>query len=446
MAYAVMKQLPNLLKGFYSHLPRKQKLKHTIAKNLVFHPELQLKKHMFKASFVPYKTILLVGLSVLVSFQAHAEAVSQSHTAEILEKTIHGVKIIEPCANLLEYPLKRKESEIYKQYTLGDLHGNALKLIYFLIRENLIEMTKEDYERISSIYYKDVQAIEMEDLQDFQSIINRLAFRKLNADSMIRLLGDEFCDRGENDYYTLKILEKMHLQSVPFEILFSNHGYELISVFEKGLMTNISYLETVDCGGSLTHLRNLIQRGLVSYQEVERLIRDVYFQHLKLIALTHMEDGTHMTLYSHAPISLKTLDMLAVHRIFAMSYTTIQAIGFDNVVDRINKIFQEILIKGQITKEFEHEVHNQFQKDKIPLSMPVGRCIWSRGFHSNDQPIKQLNQVAFSYVHGHDGNGHTEEDFRGFVINLDNLFGKGRGNEKRVYSVYLSQEGIKCNN
>ena len=365
---------------------------------------------------------------------------------EAQESKLSSFVAIDTDANLLEYPKVRPfKMPGEKQYTLGDLHGNALKLFYFLIKEDLIAMSPGDYNTFCQIYYKRTESVTKQDLKCFDEILARIEYRKITNGGMVRLLGDEFCDRGENDYYVLKILEALKAHQVPFEVLFSNHGYELISCFEKGLMEHMSYLETVDCGASLTHLRDFIKKDLVSYKEVERLIKEVYYPNLKLLSYTtQKEEGlSRFTLYSHAPIGLKTVQMLAFHRLFALNMDFSQTYGWGSTIDKVNAKFQAYLKQGLITYHFDHEIHNRSPVDKIPFSLPVRRCVWSRGFVAQDEPVKELEGVLYTYVHGHDGCGVVDEKYKGFVVNLDNLLGKGRGNEARTYSVHVSSETSK---
>lgn len=378
---------------------------------------------------------LVISMAFFALSSAYAEEICEPH------KKIDGLKILEKEANLLEYPEKRSwrlNSE--KQFTLGDLHGNALKLLYFLIKENLIKISKEDYMSFVFIYLKETENVTFNDLEQFQLILDKITWLKEGQDCLVRLLGDEFCDRGQNDYYTLKILEALQKKGMVFEILFSNHGYELISCYEKGLLSHISYLETVECGGSLTHMRQFIQRGLISYKEIEALINKVYYPHLKLLSYKTIqrENNTFFTLYSHAPIGLNTIKALADHKNFTLSYGLIENQGLEFTIDKINSRFKEILYKKSITHEFDQEIHSAPPSDKIPLSLPLKRCIWSRGYQDADLPIKQKGNIFFSYVHGHDGMGFEEMPFKDHVINLDNLFGKGLGNEKGTYSSYIS--------
>lgn len=80
------------------------------------------------------------------------------------------------------------------------------------------------------IYQTPLENIDKECLIQFNTILDRIVFEK---GRMIRLLGDELADRGANDYFTLKLLEKLQLNKVPVEILLSNHSVEFIESYEK---------------------------------------------------------------------------------------------------------------------------------------------------------------------------------------------------------------------
>src|SRR5581483_9960414 len=111
-------------------------------------------------------------------------------------------------------------ANIQNQLTIGDLHANGLKLLYFLVRQNVLEISSTDYATIVRIYLKSAHALTKQDLVDSNNII---ANAKVNPVGTIRLLGDELADRGENDYFVLKILEKLSKENISIEILLSNH-------------------------------------------------------------------------------------------------------------------------------------------------------------------------------------------------------------------------------
>lgn len=118
------------------------------------------------------------------------------------------------------------------QLTIGDLHGNACKLIHFLIKHKVLtNVTPQDYSRFILLYKVwDSGTVKQDDLNWFLKWVASFQF---STSGTVRFIGDELADRGANDYFTLKILEKMSLEQVPFEIMFSNHSAEFISCYEK---------------------------------------------------------------------------------------------------------------------------------------------------------------------------------------------------------------------
>lgn len=124
-------------------------------------------------------------------------------------------------ANLKQYPREINSYPPGVEITIGDLHGNALKLLYFLIRNDVIKIDKEDYKLFVTIYQKNPNELTTKDLSFFQIIVNSA---EINTQHKIRFLGDDLCDRGMNDYYTLVIYKKLDQANVPFEVILSNHG------------------------------------------------------------------------------------------------------------------------------------------------------------------------------------------------------------------------------
>ena len=62
-------------------------------------------------------------------------------------------KILSRSANLNLYPHLLTEEELSPILAIGDLHGNALKLIYILIEESILKGVSEiDYQKLHNIY------------------------------------------------------------------------------------------------------------------------------------------------------------------------------------------------------------------------------------------------------------------------------------------------------
>ena len=91
------------------------------------------------------------------------------------------------------------------EFTIGDMHGSALKLLFFLTRQNVLKLSKDDYATITEIFLRgeNVDRITAADLAKFKEILART---KVDRNGKVRLLGDLLADRGANDYFTLKII------------------------------------------------------------------------------------------------------------------------------------------------------------------------------------------------------------------------------------------------
>ena len=161
-------------------------------------------------------------------------------------------------------PLAKNE-----EITLGDLHGNALKLLFILVSFSVVEISEDDYNQVVRIYFTQEDSLTEEYLQQFNAILAKL---KVNPAS-IRLIGDEFADRGSNDYITFKILEKLYSTGVSLEILISNHSIEFLQAYENYDEANANPFEPVMLkfnghANSLGALNTLVVKKLVSSIEI----------------------------------------------------------------------------------------------------------------------------------------------------------------------------------
>jgi len=93
-------------------------------------------------------------------------------------------------------------------------------------------MDPADYQTLVSIYEKDTNDLTRQDLDSFDEIV--FSRTQVNAEAGLhRLIGDTVSDRGENDYFTLRVMTLLHQKKVPREELRSNHGAELVLAYEN---------------------------------------------------------------------------------------------------------------------------------------------------------------------------------------------------------------------
>lgn len=331
--------------------------------------------------------------------------------------------------NLLKYPDTRNQKS--SQITIGDLHGNSLTLMYFLLREGVIKLSEQNYQKLINIYT--AHEFNYELIQDFQNIIESV--EKTRSNLLIRLIGDEVCDRGQNDYFTLLILKKLQFLNQKIEIIFSNHGLAFINAFENYPQEGKLYSKHFagsEYSRSLTNLNNLINQQIISKNEILELYNHTYKPLIKPISYT-FESNNSLILYSHAPSDLRIIKNLALKFNIEFKDKNIQELM--TTIDNINEKFHDYLLNNQI-----HQLFN-----------PRNFCN-PNNFNNNDTPIEDLawnrcydklnfaalhNGYHLSYVYGHDKTEIPNPDNN--IYGLDNNFGKSFNilDQKEIYKVLL---------
>src|SRR3990167_9276316 len=119
------------------------------------------------------------------------------------------LQLITNDVDIHSYPKIEERLALQKgdELTIGDLHGNALKLTYFLIRHQILDVDEKNYRDLVKIYDKKPDDLTAKDLEKFNAILEN---SRVNPGmGTIRLIGDVLADRGSNDYFTLEILGKL---------------------------------------------------------------------------------------------------------------------------------------------------------------------------------------------------------------------------------------------
>lgn len=324
--------------------------------------------------------------------------------------------------DIRQYPTQ-KNAEIAKNYssvTIGDLHGNALKLIYFLIDQGILISSKEDFVDIVSIYLiaENVYNLKAEHLIKYNDIVSKM---EVNPKIHVRFLGDVLCDRGSNDYFTLKILEKIITQNLSIEILLSNHDCDFIEAFEKEQSFDCFRLQPIHAM-SMQDLQILINNQLIKREEIVRIYQQCYQPFLKCISYDKINDNE-MVFYSHAAIDLSIV--AAMSKAFNLTYQDQSTTELAQSISAINEIFFNEYVK----KNKVHFLLNQkemwkgYEGDEINgLMYPFVFVIWNRNYADLNRP-EQHQGYQIRYCHGHD----YGEGTRANIYNLDNMLGKIRG-------------------
>ena len=288
-------------------------------------------------------------------------------------------------------------AEMGKTLTCGDMHANAKKFFYILVRHGFIDVSKEDYDLFVRIYdefhtlhyeletgqilnyerlrqlYTDfllnpsafvnpdnpvtendfldaLQAMKQkyqEIWADLLKLLDRIGAKSTAIGSFLRLLGDFSGDRGSLDLITwaVKIVLKEKVKDLGSEILLSNHDMELIRCMEMELPfdeMNMSKHLT----NSSWNIQALIDLEVLSREDVFKLYQDVYLKDLKLLSYSYFEGVDHaaqFVLYSHAHVGFNTVEYMA--RKLGVEYFPGSLTGFMQTVDQINEVFTEKYVK-----------------------------------------------------------------------------------------------------
>ncbi|CDZ77016.1 hypothetical protein BN59_01295 [Legionella massiliensis] len=319
-------------------------------------------------------------------------------------------------ANLNSYPKILELS--HSHVSLGDLHGNALKLIYSLIEEGFLHINREDYDILKTIYFKPVQELTEKDLSEFKQIIQKANMSKKRA---LTLIGDDLADRGQNDYFTLLVLQKLQLEGINLEVLLSNHGVEFIQDYEREQFSG-HYDLGAGQGESLWNMYYLIRQNLVDEHEIRTIVEQSYRPLIKALNYT-VSLPNELTLFSHAPIGLETVKAIAEK--FNLPYLDTHLSDLIKTIEAINSLIQQVLKQNKLARLIKAEGSADL-RFPIPLIIPLQRLIWNRAL-GNELVTRPAGHFKVRFVHGHVGpqsilkNGHEVlPDHE----NLDNLFGK----------------------
>lgn len=319
------------------------------------------------------------------------------------------------------------------QITIGDLHGNAIKLLYCLVKENITKISENTYHKLVEIYKKSLDALSINDINHFDKIIDNLTFSR---DKLIRLIGDELADRGSNDYFTLKLIDKIAVSRVPLEILISNHSVEFVDAYKKDSPESSKFESTIlraEHRVSFDAMNTLISKALIKKQQVLDIAERSYFSNLKCLSYSVNVNNDTITIYSHAGIDFN--DIKRVAEKFGVQYFDYSIKAICKTIDNINTSFNvEVSKRGQhklwdndkllygyhtgfetgVTEEYP-DVVPQTEREKCPLEF----IMWNRNYEILNRR-ETINGYHCYYAHGHD----STESTRDRVINLDSYLGK----------------------
>ncbi|MCP3964800.1 MAG: hypothetical protein GY750_08115 [Lentisphaerae bacterium] len=304
---------------------------------------------------------------------------------------------------------------------LGDLHGNAIKFIYFLIKYRLIECTDFGYNSLLAAYAEN-------NVKLFTKFLTQYVKpSKLMILPLLILLGDTLSDRGNNDYMTLKVYELLSIFKQKYIIIFSNHDMEFILNFKKHKFCKKQKPETfvlssmMGQANSMMKMHECIMKAMITPKEIQSLIENVYLPNLKIVhhhKIKNTQAKEELLIFSHAPVNTSFLEECSNilqgkkslnHDRFIM-IRTIKTVT--ETIDKINSNF-----------DFDKfiEMHNNFNLKNcynITESYPLIKLVWNKeDMGTENEDISD----TVTYIHGHIGQQVFEA---ANIHNLDSNFCK----------------------
>lgn len=328
--------------------------------------------------------------------------------------------------------------------TAGDLHANAIYLLYFLIRNGVCDIPPAAYGRLVEIYQIPVEDLTKELLAEFNALIDSIKIG--NPEMLFRLIGDEVGDRGVCDYYTLKILQRLREIGAKGEILFSNHGNEFITGYERFAVRKNTFESTfIDDSQtvSLTSLNDLIARGLITIEELHDMIDTAYKPMLKAISYSLDPATNGITIYSHAGIGLQSIQALAKR--FSVEYKDSTSLELAATIDKINETFSKSVFANKLNESLSDidmlrgaRGFISFREDNA-----LEFIIFNRKYSDPAAPSKPYlnrpllhNGYPISFAHGHDSMEPTKDN----IFVLEGILGKSLEEHRGTYISLVSDE------
>ncbi len=312
------------------------------------------------------------------------------------------------------------------QCTMGDLHANAIKFLYVLIRNGVLACSPEHYQRALMLYQA---SFTKHTKQQFDTLIDSLEV--INSTTLIRLLGDTLADRGNHDWFVLKIFEKLMHAGVSVRITLSNHDQIFLNVIGLNGESAKATLPLPDnISRSYLALYRSLEDGIMTKSSVDDLVNQVYLP--QLILLDYSFYNEQLTIFSHAPMDLDTIKELAQQ--FEVLYEGPCMFGLMRTIEQINKQFKHMISLGLLNQA-------------IGLNTAVYNAIWMREkglfLARGNQETRDIPGLRF--VYGHDL-GCPKESLPANIIRLDNSVGKGnlQSNGEQIVA-YVSSEPIVYN-
>jgi hypothetical protein len=391
-------------------------------------------------------------------------------------------------ADYLKYPTINPQELLTpgKVLTLGDMHGNALKFLYLLIRHGVLNISKDDYAELIKIYntptpkfspdfnntksksyfeLRDAVQTYQDNINKFNSILNAAA-EKMDPTKIgrLRLLGDLISDRGQNDYFTLRIIQCLTKKKpgVIHEIILSNHDYAAFLAVHNLLnpdkpATQWFSDEHYSFKRSFCNLIELTKFKIINAHWIENTLHTIFKPLLKVISYSqedHQNAKNHLAIYTHAPTKfIEHLQEAAKSLLnIDVDHQNITVSTLINTIDAVNKsVFEKSTltdekVRATLTPFIDHRL-NRFDHchtDELAKSFPPKISGYDINYTSGHDLPTAVTQYLFKPTISISPPSLKKllcfADSLKHTCSLDNYFGKDPNVTKGIYFTKLTSE------
>jgi len=338
--------------------------------------------------------------------------------------------------NILDFPHSINKSNENSVITLGDLHGHSMKFIYFLIAEDVIQLSPEQYQELWEIYQTPVSRLTQDHIEKWKNIIEKAP---LNHVRKVRLLGDILSERNGNDGLNLILFFILWTRLLKIIILISNHDMEFFVWFAH-LEKIISGERTLNYSPDL----QLQHQSFISFTEFLRKFPE--YKHTIYEAVKHykkniqvmdytLEEKNSITLFTHAPAGLEIIHPFAAY--LKTKYSNRSLSKLKETIDGVNQAFKKIDFVDMFQQEQKERKEKKKSSSKIiPEQYPLTRITHNRDKHYHSLKLAVDSDPYYIHlVHGHLGPSSPTYPFDKSILNLDDTcLGKS---EDRTTDLYL---------
>ncbi len=355
------------------------------------------------------------GIPQIVLGKNRLSDVTLKHVGEVCQKLWSNYQAADlgkksMALNLSSIPTKTVTVE-FTEATVGDMNGNSLMFLHELVNLGFASIKSGKEGQWDQLEKK----IRGNDISNFNQLLyDTLEFS--STDKKLVLLGDLLSDRTFNDWFTLGIIDLMHMQGQTFEIIFSNHDAGFVEYYlankDKSLepyeVSGPDFKHSVNPNTSLVRLNDTLKQDPSLREEFKRLAQN-YLSHLNIISCSQNQQQ----FYSHGIVNQNMVeDMLTIAGV--------------NVADQANLGIQEKvrLINTYFNKHAFASVGNFRDLMSVPqnggnyhkncANNPFFFSIWNIGpFSSNhnfyNNPLHRYYNAQLPVGVTKAVHGHTEE-------------------------------------